>query len=134
MNTWHLENPEAASANWKSYYAKNKEELKAVQKQKYRKDPLRYLIYAAKDRAKKLGIQFDLKYEDVVMPDVCPIFGTPFEVGNKTTGASLDRIIPELGYTRGNVAVISFRANRIKNNATADELERVAAWMRSVQN
>ena len=31
-------------------------------------------------------------------------------------------MIPELGYIKGNVWVISNKANRIKNNATLEEL------------
>lgn len=45
---------------------------------------------------------------------------------------SIDRIIPELGYVRGNIAVISMRANKLKSDATSEELERISAWMRSV--
>lgn len=36
---------------------------------------------------------------------------------------SIDKVIPELGYVRGNVWVISNKANRIKNNATLEELK-----------
>lgn len=38
---------------------------------------------------------------------------------------TLDRIIPELGYVKNNIIVISFRANRIKCNATIDELKKI---------
>ena len=44
---------------------------------------------------------------------------------------SIDRLIPELGYIKGNVNVISLRANIIKNNATKDELIKIANWMES---
>jgi hypothetical protein len=45
---------------------------------------------------------------------------------------SLDRIDPKKGYVKGNVAVISYKANRIKQDATPEELEAVASWLRSV--
>jgi len=51
--------------------------------------------------------------------------GIPLKIGNgkRTDGsATLDRVLPDLGYVPGNVIVISFRANRIKNDATLDEL------------
>lgn len=52
--------------------------------------------------------------------------------GGGPSSPSLDRLRPELGYVRGNICVISNLANRIKSNATsAEELEHVAAWMRS---
>lgn len=41
---------------------------------------------------------------------------------------SLDRVVPSLGYVKGNVRVISFRANRIKSDATADELRAVLSY------
>ncbi len=42
---------------------------------------------------------------------------------------SLDRLEPTRGYVKGNVAVISYRANRIKTDATAEELQRVLDWV-----
>lgn len=46
--------------------------------------------------------------------------------GAKMSSPSLDHIEPEKGYVRGNVWVISYRANMIKNNATIDELQLLA--------
>ena len=34
-----------------------------------------------------------------------------------------DKIIPSLGYIENNIAIISQRANTLKNNATLDELK-----------
>jgi hypothetical protein len=42
---------------------------------------------------------------------------------------TLDRIIPSLGYVRGNVKVISMRANVLKHNASLDELKKLVAWL-----
>jgi hypothetical protein len=44
----------------------------------------------------------------------------------------LDRIIPEEGYVAGNVNVVSYRANRIKNDGTAEEHLKIADWMDSM--
>lgn len=46
--------------------------------------------------------------------------------GPQPDSPSIDRIIPALGYVKGNVIVVSQRANTIKNNATPEELRRVA--------
>lgn len=43
--------------------------------------------------------------------------------------AELDRFTPELGYVKGNVAFLSRRANRLKNNTTTHELRQLLNWM-----
>ena len=86
---------------------------------------------SAKSRAKKKGIPFDLKLSDIVVPEHCPLLGIKLQHhkrNGKTAGfeqdsPSLDRLIPEKGYVRGNVWVVSLRANTIKNNATLEELQ-----------
>lgn len=90
------------------------------------------LAAAAKKRAKKHGLPFSITGANVIIPKECPVLGIPLDFsGGKQTDASptLDRIIPELGYVPGNVAVISLRANRIKSNASLTEIRKVARWM-----
>lgn len=70
-----------------------------------------------KYRAKEHGIPFTLEQMDVPWPARCPVFGTPFVHGTEM-GPSLDKIVPEKGYVRGNVAVISRRANAMKSDCT----------------
>ena len=43
---------------------------------------------------------------------------------------SLDRVDNKKGYVRGNVVVMSYKANRLKNDGTAEDHEIIAAWMR----
>jgi len=90
---------------------------------------------AARARALRDGRPFNLdkEYVDSITPDVCPVFGTPFVFYGQAispTSPSLDCFKPELGYVKGNVEVISLKANAIKSNATVEEVETVAAWMR----
>jgi DNA replicative helicase MCM subunit Mcm2 (Cdc46/Mcm family) len=94
---------------------------------KYRKDNIeKSMLFAARTRAKEQGIQIDIEIEDVVVPEFCPVLGIKLSVdGTKNNSPSLDRIVPERGYTKGNVRVISWRANWIKNNATPDEIEKL---------
>jgi len=97
-------------------------------------DRRRGLLYAAKKRANYKNIPFDLSLEDIVIPDVCPVLGIILEHGDgvlKDTSPTLDRISPELGYVRGNIIVISYKANRIKNNGTPEEVMKVAQWMQA---
>ena len=85
------------------------------------------LLGRANLSASRKGLPFNLTLDDIQIPAVCPIFGTLLAVstgrGRSANSPSLDRIIPALGYTRGNVWVISLRANRIKNDASVDELQ-----------
>lgn len=86
---------------------------------------------AIKHRAKMAGVPFDLTPRDVYVPTHCPIFGTQFVFGGPKghpCAPSIDRIRPRLGYVKGNIAVISRRANMIKQDATAAEIQAVAAW------
>lgn len=59
---------------------------------------------------------------------MCPVLGIPIFSGRGKqidNSPNLDRIVPEKGYVPGNVRVISAKANRIKSNATAEELKLV---------
>lgn len=96
--------------------------------------PERFLLYAAKHRAKSAGVPFDLIPEDIRIPATCPVLGVALVRGRGRGRAtdwspSIDRVVPELGYVRGNVEVISMRANRIKNNATLEELEAIVDYL-----
>lgn len=84
------------------------------------------LVRAAKARAKKKGIPFDITIEDFILPEKCPLLEIPLTVGygnSQENSYSLDKIIPDLGYVKGNVWVISNKANMIKNNASLKELK-----------
>jgi hypothetical protein len=90
----------------------------------------------SKQRAKEKNLPFDLdlEYLESITVEICPIFKTPFDWGRDNKGQgnerpSLDRIIPELGYIKGNVAFISMWANSIKQDATEKELYAVADWI-----
>jgi len=87
------------------------------------------LLATAKFRAKKKNLQFNLELSDIIVPEVCPILGVPITTG--WHAPSLDRIRPERGYTKGNVQVISKRANTLKNNMTLDELRLLSEWFES---
>ena len=87
----------------------------------------------AKSRAKKQDVPFGIVPEDIVFPKICPVLGIPlmFSDGNRTDNTpSLDRIIPSKGYVKNNIKIISWKANRLKCNATLDELEKLVAYMK----
>jgi hypothetical protein len=106
---------------------------RAVETNKKRFDPnaisktTEYKMLArAKSRAKKHNLPFNLELDDIVIPEKCPLLGIEIEsteVRNSPNNPSLDKIIPEKGYIKGNVWVISNRANTLKNDASIQELE-----------
>lgn len=89
-------------------------------------------IVALRHRCRKEGILFALDATDIPVPNVCPVLGVKIAISSKEdrwAWPSVDRLRPELGYVKGNVRVISNRANTLKNNATLDELRAVVAYM-----
>ncbi len=97
-----------------------------------------YRLWAgAKDRAKKKGVPFDISPDDVYAlvegAEVCPALGIPLKWDNNKLlddSPTLDRMKPELGYVKGNIAIISNKANRIKTDAESEEIGKVYSWMK----
>lgn len=84
-------------------------------------------ISNSKRRARKIGVAYTLTRDDIiaVFPEECPLLGIPFAfTQGKTVPASpsLDRKDSSKGYTPDNVWVISAKANRIKSDATTEEI------------
>jgi len=119
--------------NLKSTCRQCNREVAREHKLKY---PNRFLLTKAKGRAKKFGIPFDLTKEDIIVPDICPVFNKPlvFGYGNgrNPMSPSLDRIDNTKGYVKGNVIVVSWRANHLKNDATIDELETLTNFYKTI--
>jgi hypothetical protein len=67
-------------------------------------------------------------YENIIVKR-CPLLNIKLDYENCTSKhmpdnyATLDRINPKLGYVPGNVQIISYKANRIKNSATLKEMK-----------
>jgi hypothetical protein len=90
------------------------------------------MLGGAKRRAtqKHLNFNIDKDYLQSLVISHCPILGIPLSWSSMREGGyqllpsspSLDRIDPAKGYVKGNVWIISHRANTIKNNATHEEL------------
>ena len=87
------------------------------------------ILDRVKTRAKAKGIIFDLELGDIVIPEVCPVFGVPFIYGDHDWTYSLDRIKPELGYVKGNVVVMSNRANMLKGAGTTEEIGKLHTFL-----
>lgn len=110
----------------KKYYQENKERLTLQMRDYYECNRDVYLFNKARERAARDGIDFDLEVSDIQIPRYCPYLSIPLTLclgkGQLETNASLDRIDSTKGYIKGNVQVISRKANTMKNNANIHEL------------
>ena len=152
---WRKQNRAKQNAAHDAYRRRNLKKFSAKAKRymdrMWERDPVRarikHRLRDLRQRCRRQGIPFDLTVADVAAPSHCPVLGIPLvpdgvgvKVGNgkrlvggrKENSASIDRIRPELGYVRGNVRVISWRANRLRNDATLWEMERVVEYMRGL--
>ena len=96
--------------------------------------PNRRLHITAKHRAKKRGLEFNIDFDDVIIPECCPVLGIPLQFkegghGGAPNSPSLDRIDNSKGYVKGNVQVISHLANSMKSTANEEQLLKFAKWI-----
>ncbi len=87
------------------------------------------MLNRSKSRAKKKGFEHNITIDDILIPDKCPLLGIPLIKGENSVHANsptLDRIDSTKGYVKGNVWVISYKANTIKSDATPEELLTIA--------
>lgn len=115
----------------KRYAASVASETSIKLKQRRTRSPEYVLHYSSKSRARIQGLEHTLKKGDIIVPEFCPLLGVRLIPGqdkgsDRSCSPSLDRIDPKKGYVPGNVWVISNRANQIKNDATAEELWKIA--------
>ncbi len=93
---------------------------------KHRNDPRLQMLHAAARRARLKNLPFTITAEDIIIPEFCPLFYWVKLIVNdglrQDNSPSLDRIDNSLGYTPNNIRVISYRANRLKSNATTEEM------------
>ena len=124
VREWQIANPDKRKATHAKWYRANRDKVKQAQ-DAYRKDrPVKYLLGLAKRRSARKGLEFSIGLEDLVVPSVCPLLGIPINSYSVDLDfrPSLDRIDSSKGYIKGNVQVVSHKANRIKSNACGEEL------------
>ncbi len=103
-------------------------------KQDWKSVPLeKRILNRVKARAKRRGLEFNLELSDIILPNRCPVLDIPFEYNHKDWTYSLDRTDNFKGYIKGNVQIISNKANRIKGDATVEELQKVLNHMRACE-
>jgi len=139
---------------YKEYYKKNKDRITAYRKKRYAEGGSvkeREYYYKNRDvkdsytrewqmwngartRAKEQGLPFDISPSDIVIPEFCPILGIKLDRDRqdktKQSSPSLDKVIPELGYVKGNIEVISYRANRMKSDLTMEVINKLVEYIK----
>lgn len=139
----YWENPEKFKAKAREYRRldpdKYNKKWNAWHKNERLKYPVRLLLRRAKRRARELSLEYNLIESDIVIPEKCPILGIELKAGcslnNLPTdnSISLDRVDNTLGYVKGNVIVVSMRANRIKNNSTFEDIEKLYFFLKKLK-
>jgi hypothetical protein len=101
------------------------------------KQPFHYAFKRLRLRAKQKGIPFDLDEQYLIdlWTGKCAIFNTvlcdPYSTTTQDPNkATVDRVIPEIGYIKGNVKWVSNKANIIKSFGTIEEHENVISYMK----
>ena len=93
------------------------------------------LYWSAKHRATRMDIPFDLSFEDITIPEKCPILG--IEINKNPSlkrddhSPSIDKIDNSKGYTKDNFVVCSWRANKIKTNSSFEEIEKLYNFLKN---
>jgi hypothetical protein len=98
---------------------------------------LRNLLNASRARARNKDREHEITLQDLYdlypIDNKCPVFGFELEwnsAGFRETSPSIDRIDSSKGYTKDNIQIISWKANRLKAYATVEDLEAVIAFMK----
>lgn len=112
---------------------KSRQNSKSFWRKKRIEDPAWCLWAGAKARAGKKNIPFTISREDIHIPEYCPILGIKLKFDNdkgfRMDSPSIDKIVPELGYTQENIQVLSWRANQLKSNGTLEEFKKLVSFM-----
>jgi hypothetical protein len=147
QRSWKAANREHVREQNRLWEKANPEKVLA-KKRRYRADPnsgvsrnerspqtrRRQLFLRIRKRAEREGIEFTLRYEDIVWPQTCPVFGFAIDYHPKGSrnhdSPSIDRLDSSRGYTPDNIIVMSWRANWLKRDASLSELRAVLGYIR----
>ena len=130
---WEKANPEKVKAmrQRKAEKLKSNPEARARVRASQTKweiaNPEAVLHRAARNRARREGLDFTIEVADVKIPEFCPLLLIRIEArrgghGPQDTSPSLDRIDNTKGYTKDNVWVVSWLANKMKATASKGQL------------
>lgn len=136
MAASYAADPKPHNARAKKYRESHPERVREACRRWLDANPKKKMLTRARMRSKRDGLLFNLSPDDFEIPEVCPILGIPLRFatgrGPSDHSPSIDRIDNNKGYVKGNIIVVSWRANRIKGDATPDELALLAAFYSAI--
>lgn len=131
LKDWRKKNPEKV----RRYQQKARERRRLNNWLEAENYPEEFLLKRAEEAAKARGLDFNLSLEDVTIPECCPLLNINMffdrENPRHSGTPSLDRLDSTKGYVKGNVWIISLKANIMKNNASKEEL---LVFAQNIQN
>lgn len=131
----------------RGYSAENPDIVNGGRHRRAIADPIRHaaktLVGGVVTRCRRRGLSSDpeLRSVDYVANwlrriGVCECCRQPFDFtpldGRTPSSASIDRFDPALGYTKSNSKLICYGCNALKRDATLQQIETLAAWMRAI--
>lgn len=142
----------------RGWYEANKERIRVLteekrqaEREKNAADPsswkpyrLARVLKAAKARAKKDNLAFDLTLDYLlsIATENCPVDNLPLQwevkaqkdAGPSPRSPSIDKLIPSLGYTKGNVRIICHQYNSWKRDMTIGDMRTLLAYLKQNQS
>jgi len=126
QDKWRKENKTKFASYLKKYQKENSEKIRDYVHKYQTAHPHKVLYTSAKQSAIKRNLEFNITEEDIIIPTHCPILGIELTFirgkGRIQSNASIDRIDSTRGYVKGNIQIISDLANRMKQEATREQL------------
>lgn len=121
----HIKITDSLSNKYKEVQVPKSMLLIPIDREWLTKEKVKQMISSCKVRAKRKGWDFNLEPDDIKIPFLCPLLGIMLKPGEGKfcdSSPTVDRIDSNKGYIKGNVRIISHKANRMKNDATLEDL------------
>lgn len=141
---WYSKTREVRVEQLRAFHVRNPEARKTYEDNWEGRDPFTrratIIFHGAKKHAAQKGVPFDplltssMIREWLLRESHCPCCGQAFYIKQKPRNheaPTLDRFDSSKGYTLDNISLICWRCNRVKCDATIEELEMVLLWMKS---
>lgn len=128
-------NKEKIKETDKKYRVENPDKIKTRYEKRKRRGPLAVILSSLKARAKRKGFECTIESSDFEMITHCPVLGIElnyFNTKQSDNSPSFDRIDNSKGYIKGNVRIISWRANNLKSNGTIEEFEKIIQYIKGL--